>query len=159
KTPGDCVFFTQHITEIVRMEPVHGQFFVARGNPLVKVSVRRRGGTRSRFVWCFRGVEGPDEFWGLKGAFRGCNPPGHRRNPPTGKQLEVRDEDGEKPPPRLRGRFGRGFGWAGSRSSGQGQASRIREGLQPLWRRLLLYAWHRHLLEDRWLCAGGNDLS
>ena len=40
---GRFVFFTQHIPEIVRMELWAGQFFVACRNPLVKVSVRRRG--------------------------------------------------------------------------------------------------------------------
>ena len=43
QTPIGCVFFTQHIPEIVRIELWAGQFFVASRNPLVKVSVRRRG--------------------------------------------------------------------------------------------------------------------
>jgi len=37
------VLFTQHIPGIVRTELWAGQFFVACGNPLVKVSVGRRG--------------------------------------------------------------------------------------------------------------------
>ena len=40
-------------------------------------------------------------------------------------------------------------GRPGRRSSGQGQGGRIREGLQPVWRGLLLHSRHRHLLEDR----------
>jgi len=43
KAPAGCVLFTQHIPEIVRMALWAGQFFVACRNPLVKVSVRRRG--------------------------------------------------------------------------------------------------------------------
>ena len=43
EAPAGCVFFTQHIAEIVRIALWVGQFFVARRNPLVKVSVRRRG--------------------------------------------------------------------------------------------------------------------
>jgi hypothetical protein len=40
---ASCVFFTQHIPEIVRIRLWAGQFFVACRNSLVKVSVRRRG--------------------------------------------------------------------------------------------------------------------
>jgi hypothetical protein len=43
KAPAGCVFFTQHIPEIVRMALWAEQFFVACRNPLVKVSVRLRG--------------------------------------------------------------------------------------------------------------------
>jgi hypothetical protein len=43
EAPAGCVFFTQHISEIVRIELWAGQFFVACQNTLVKVSVRRRG--------------------------------------------------------------------------------------------------------------------
>ena len=42
---------------------------------------------------------------------------------------------------------------AGGRSSREGQSGRIREDLQPLWRRLLLYPRHRYLHQDRRLCA------
>jgi hypothetical protein len=59
------VFFTQHIAEIVPIELWAGQFFVACRISLVKGERATEGGTPSRFVWCFRGVEGPDEFWGL----------------------------------------------------------------------------------------------
>ena len=43
EAPAGCVFFTQHIPEIVRIQLWAGQFFVACRNSLVKVSVRRRG--------------------------------------------------------------------------------------------------------------------
>jgi hypothetical protein len=43
EAPASCVFFTQHIAEIVRIELWAGQFFIACGNLTVKVSVRRRG--------------------------------------------------------------------------------------------------------------------
>src|SRR5262249_39027029 len=46
------------------------------------------------------------------------------------------------------GESAHGCGRAGSRPSGQGQAGRIREDLQPLWRGFLLYSRHRHLLAD-----------
>src|SRR5215469_1790402 len=129
EAPVGSVFFTQHIPEIVRIALWAGQFFVACGNPLAKVSMRRRGGNPKSIRLVFSGSGKTRRVLGTKGAFRGCNSPGHRRNPPTGQQLEVRDEDGEKPPPQLRGRVGCGFGWAGSRSSRQGQTSRIRESL------------------------------
>jgi hypothetical protein len=55
--PQATVFFTQHLAEIVRFGLWAGRFLIACGNLFDKVGVRRRGGTLSRFVRCFRGVE------------------------------------------------------------------------------------------------------
>jgi hypothetical protein len=47
-----------------------------------------------------------------------------------------------------RGRWG-----ASRRPAGEGEAGAIREDLQPVWGRLLLHPWHRHLPEARRVCA------
>src|SRR5215831_9692092 len=109
---GDCVFFAQHIPEIVRRALWDGQFFVACQNSSDNVDMRRRGKTLSRFVRCFRGVEGLGGF-GDEGGLRGVEFTRQIRTLPR-QQLEVRYEDGEKPPTRLRSRFGCGQRWAGS---------------------------------------------
>src|SRR5215471_17276008 len=72
EAPSGCVFFTQHISEIVRIELWAGQFFVACRNPLVKVIIRRRGEPQVDSSGVFRGVEGSDEFWGLRGPSGGA---------------------------------------------------------------------------------------
>src|SRR5439155_17201968 len=75
-------------------------------------------------------------------------------DPPSTSNLEVRNENSEKSSPRLRRRTCRGFGSAGCRSSGQGEAGPVREDLRSLWLRLLLHSRFRDLPEGRWLCPG-----
>src|SRR5207253_9733226 len=58
---GRCVFFTQHLSEIVQFVLWAGRFFVACRNPSDKVIVRRRGSPKSiRPV--FSGSERPGGF-------------------------------------------------------------------------------------------------
>ena len=54
--------------------------------------------------------------------------------------------------PHIRGGARCGVGSTGRRSSRKGQAGRIREGLLPVRRRVLLHPRHRHLHEGRRLC-------
>ena len=85
QAPAGGVFFTQHIPEIVRMEPWGGQFFVACGNPLVKVSVRRRGEPQVDSSGVFGEWKDQTSFGDEGEPSGGCNPPGHR--PSHGKQI------------------------------------------------------------------------
>src|SRR5580704_661490 len=105
------------------------------------------GGNPKSTVRCFRDSEKTGWFGDQRGLSRGVCHPTERTLPR--QQLEVQNEDGEKPPPRIRSGFSCGDSRSGSRSSRQGQAGRIREGLQSLRGRILLYARHRSLLEDR----------
>src|SRR5215813_12690954 len=70
--PVYCVFFTQHIPEIVRMELWAGQFLVAHRNSSVNVTVRRRGEPQVDSSGVFGEWKDPDEFWGLRGPSGGA---------------------------------------------------------------------------------------
>ena len=60
--------------------------------------------------------------------------------------------------PRIRGGSRRDVGSTGCRSSRQGQAGRVREGLLPVRRWVLLHPRHRHLHEGRRLHPLAGDL-
>jgi hypothetical protein len=80
------VFFTQHIPEIVRIELWAGQFFVACRNPIVKVSVRRRGEPQVDSSGVFGEWKDQTSFGDLRGP-SGVQFTRPRRNPPMGQQI------------------------------------------------------------------------
>jgi hypothetical protein len=67
KDRADCVFFAQHLAEIVQMGLWAGQFFVARRNASVNVTVRRRGEPQVDSSGVFGEWKDQTSFWGLGG--------------------------------------------------------------------------------------------
>jgi hypothetical protein len=66
-----CVFFAQHLAEIVQFDLWAGQFFVARRNPSVNVTVRRKGEPQVDSSGVFGEWKGRTGFGGLKGGLQG----------------------------------------------------------------------------------------
>ena len=67
KDRADCVFFAQHLAEIVQMGLWAGQFFVARRNASVNVTVRQRGKPQVDSSGVFGEWKDQTSFWGLRG--------------------------------------------------------------------------------------------
>lgn len=83
------MFFTQHPPEIVGRRLWAGQFFIARRNSSVNVTVRRRGEPQVDSSGAF-GSEGIGRVLGTKGAFKGVQFTRPETEPSHGKTMEVR---------------------------------------------------------------------
>src|SRR5215211_5253803 len=125
------------------------RFFIACASPFSKVTPATEGGIPGspRLSGSPSGPRGQGAkrssgwFRGDQGTFQlGVSAP--VKTEPSHYNFGGHDEDGEKPSPRFRGGHRRCCRGTGCRSSRQGQAGRIREGLQYLRGWVLLHPRH-----------------